>query len=140
MTTDTLLSRLDRVKETAPDSWLACCPSHDDKNPSLSIRETDDGRILIHCFAGCGATDVVTSVGLEMHDLYPNPPKNRPSLKPTERWIPRVVIRALGEEVMIVVIAASALAAGKKLTDEDTRRLLVAARRFYAAAQEVGYA
>lgn len=35
------------------DQWLARCPAHDDHQPSLSIKETDDGRILFHCFAGC---------------------------------------------------------------------------------------
>jgi hypothetical protein len=32
---------------------MACCPAHDDRNPSLSVRRAPDGRVLVHCFAGC---------------------------------------------------------------------------------------
>ena len=33
------------------EEWSACCPAHDDRNPSLSIREGSDGKVLIHCHA-----------------------------------------------------------------------------------------
>jgi protein tyrosine phosphatase len=49
---------------------MACCPAHNDKNPSLSIKETKDGDVLLHCFAGCGVDDVVAALGLEMSDLF----------------------------------------------------------------------
>ena len=139
-TADLLVNQLSHCKEISPRRWIARCPSHSDNNPSLSIRETDDGIILIKCWSGCCATEIVASIGLEMHDLFPDSPDNRAALAPRERWIPRDVIRVLAEECMVVVIAASALAAGKKLTLEDNDRLVVAARRFHAAAREVGYA
>ncbi|HMM76978.1 MAG TPA: DNA primase [Gammaproteobacteria bacterium] len=66
---DTLLARLDRVKSTGPDAWIASCPAHEDRRPSLSIRQVED-RVLIHCWAGCGALDVVGAVGLELRDLF----------------------------------------------------------------------
>jgi DNA primase len=47
-----LLSRLTGLKQTAK-GWVALCPAHADKSPSLSIRLADDGKILLHCFAGC---------------------------------------------------------------------------------------
>ena len=134
-----LLERLDRVRETGPGRWLACCPGHDDRSPSLTVREKDDGRILIHCFAGCSTNDLLGAIGLEMQDLFPSSPDNRPALAPRERWIPHDVIKALAEEAMLLVIAASAMAAGQTLTDADCKRLLVAASRFNAAAREVGY-
>ena len=28
--------------------WTALCPAHDDRAPSLSIRDAEDGRILVH--------------------------------------------------------------------------------------------
>ena len=34
-------------------SWMAPCPAHDDRNPSLSIDETNDGLVLVCCHAGC---------------------------------------------------------------------------------------
>lgn len=53
---------------------MARCPGHEDRSPSLSIRELDDGALLLHCFAGCQASDVLAAVGLEFRDLYPNMP------------------------------------------------------------------
>ena len=40
-------------------SWTACCPGHNDRTPSLSISEAEDGRILVHCHAGCAQEVVV---------------------------------------------------------------------------------
>ena len=39
-----------------------CCPAHDDKHPSLSIRDSDDGKVLVHCHAGCAQDDVVAEL------------------------------------------------------------------------------
>lgn len=46
---------LSRVTNVKPNSggWLACCPAHEDRSPSLSINAGDDGRVLLKCFAGC---------------------------------------------------------------------------------------
>jgi DNA primase len=35
-------------------AWIACCPAHDDRAPSLAIREAGDNGVLAHCHAGCG--------------------------------------------------------------------------------------
>jgi len=64
--TDRILERLDGVRDTGQGRWIAQCPSHADKSPSLSIRETDEGTVLVHCFAGCGAGDVMAAVGLHI--------------------------------------------------------------------------
>jgi len=50
-----LLSSLLKVRKVGIGRWIACCPAHNDSKPSLAIRETDDGRVLLHCFAGCSA-------------------------------------------------------------------------------------
>jgi hypothetical protein len=47
------------------------CPAHDDNNPSLSISEGADGRVLIKCHAGCEVEAVVEAIGLTMADLFP---------------------------------------------------------------------
>ena len=70
-----LLSRLQGVKKTT-EGWQARCPAHKDSNPSLSIKEVADGTILVHCFAGCTAQEVVQAVGLELKDLYPTDSTN----------------------------------------------------------------
>lgn len=41
--------------------WVARCPAHDDAAPSLSIGTGDDGRVLLHCFAGCTFADIAST-------------------------------------------------------------------------------
>jgi hypothetical protein len=48
----------------------AQCPAHEDRDPSLSIRECDDGKVLIHCFAGCRPEAVLEKLGLAWGDLF----------------------------------------------------------------------
>lgn len=66
---DRFLERLDRVKRT-PSGWQARCPAHDDRAPSLSVAEGDDGRVLVRCHAGCGLEDVLGALGLEARELF----------------------------------------------------------------------
>ncbi len=51
--------------------WKARCPAHDDRQPSLSIAEGGDGRVLLRCHAGCPVEDIVSALRLEMRDLMP---------------------------------------------------------------------
>jgi hypothetical protein len=46
------------------NGWVACCPAHEDNNPSLSITQSDD-QVLVHCFAGCSQEDVITALKLK---------------------------------------------------------------------------
>jgi hypothetical protein len=54
--------------------WAAKCPAHSDRSPSLSIREGDDGRILLRCFAGCTIDSILSTLGLGRRDLFSGPP------------------------------------------------------------------
>ena len=63
MTADELVARLEGARERGPGRWSARCPSHDDKSPSLSVREGDEGTVLLHCFAGCSALDICGAIG-----------------------------------------------------------------------------
>jgi hypothetical protein len=65
-----LLSKLKSVQSTDSNKWKACCPAHSDRKPSLSIRVANDGKILIHCHAGCPTEKVVTALGMSMSDLF----------------------------------------------------------------------
>jgi len=65
-----VLSRLGKWKQIK-DHYMACCPAHDDSNPSLSISLGEDGRVLLKCYAGCATEDVVRAMGLKMSDLFP---------------------------------------------------------------------
>lgn len=65
-----LLDRLEKVKGKGP-TWRALCPAHENKHTlSLKISQAPDGKILIHCFAGCGAADVLEAIGLSLSDLF----------------------------------------------------------------------
>lgn len=63
------LNDLDRKPKKSGSGWKALCPAHDDKNPSLSVSEGDDGKALINCHARCSPENVVTALGLTMADL-----------------------------------------------------------------------
>jgi hypothetical protein len=65
-----ILLKLDKVSHSG-GGWKARCPAHDDREPSLSIKEGSDGRALLHCHAGCPPDEVVARLGLTMADLYP---------------------------------------------------------------------
>ena len=68
---DIVLSRLRRTRRARKRSFMAECPAHEDRVPSLSTTEGQDGRVLIHCFAGCDTSDVVAALGLGFRDLFP---------------------------------------------------------------------
>lgn len=73
MNVEMLFARLDGVRSRGAGKFIARCPAHQDKSPSLSIREGID-RILLHCFAGCQPESIVAALGLEMRDLFTDTP------------------------------------------------------------------
>ena len=133
MSTNDLLSRLDKVRRTGQGRWLACCPVHDDKIPSLSIRETMDERVLIHCFAGCTVHEIVSAVGLDISDLFP-PRTERQFIKGERRPFPAAdILRTIAFESTLVVIAAADLLAGNPFNETNRARLVLAVARIQAA-------
>ncbi|MFC1783758.1 phage/plasmid primase, P4 family [Planctomycetota bacterium] len=77
---DEILERLGSVVRPSSGSkwqWQARCPAHDDRNPSLSIRQEPNGKILLHCQAGCKIENVCKALGMNLTDLFPDEPKSR---------------------------------------------------------------
>ena len=66
-----LLDGLKQVKGTN-GQYTAKCPAHDDHRNSLSVTEGEDGRILLHCHAGCTPETILAAMHLDMKDLYPS--------------------------------------------------------------------
>ena len=66
----TILARLKQVKPNG-DSWVARCPAHEDRSPSLSVSKGRDGRALVHCHAGCTVDAICQALGVEKRDLFP---------------------------------------------------------------------
>jgi hypothetical protein len=125
-----LLDRLQRVRPTGRGSWLARCPAHDDKTPSLSIRETNDGTVLINCFAGCGAGDVLDALGLQWNALFPPNPAARSHRSPCYSRIPaRDLLEIVSQDVSIVAVVAADMLAGKPVSERDWNELSRAAAR-----------
>ena len=59
--------------------WTAKCPvqanhKRGDKNPSLSIGEGPDGKVLLHCHTGCTVPDIARALDLRLVDLFPDKP------------------------------------------------------------------
>ena len=69
MTIDEFLGRLEKVESDGKGGWMACCPAHDDTNPSLHVNVGADGRILVKCFTGCTAAEICAALGIELKDL-----------------------------------------------------------------------
>src|SRR5262245_8600385 len=65
---DLLLSKIQGVTRSS-DGWMGLCPHHADENASLHINVADDGRLLLHCFAGCPVESVMQSLDLTMSVL-----------------------------------------------------------------------
>jgi hypothetical protein len=72
-----LLQNLKKVKLISEGKWQALCPAHDDHVPSLSITQKRNGRVLIHCFAGCKASKVCRAVDMKISDLSIGGPRHR---------------------------------------------------------------
>ena len=139
MTVQTLLSRLDRVKQTGRGRWVACCPAHDDKRPSLAITETDEGKVLVHDFGGCSVYDVLFSVGMKVQDLFPPSPGPREIMRTAKMPFSYAdALRCISFEALLAATAACNLANGHPLTDVDKNRLLVASRRINHALEVCG--
>jgi putative DNA primase/helicase len=68
----------------AGPGWTACCPAHDDRTPSLSITDSDDGKVLVRCHAGCEQERVIAS--LRSRGLWEERARRRPT-RPTPRIV-----------------------------------------------------
>lgn len=76
MTAHDILSRLKGVKG-GHGQWTARCPAHDDRQNSLSVKEGNDGRVLLHCHAGCDLDKITAALGITKSDLFPDKPRAR---------------------------------------------------------------
>lgn len=49
------------------------CPAHEDDTASLSVARGREGRVLLHCHAGCPVDAVLDAAGLTAADLFSEP-------------------------------------------------------------------
>mgnify|MGYP003952158869 CR=1 FL=1 len=134
MNVDKLLSQLDKVRQTGPDSWMACCPAHEDKSASLSIRRTDE-KLLIHCFADCLLHDVVGAIGMDISDLFP--PRESQG-KPERRPFPAMdALHGIAFEALMVAVIGTEMLAGETFRADSRERLILAVERIQSALSAV---
>ena len=114
-----LISRLDGVRRITDSRYMAKCPAHSDGDPSLSIKQLPDSRILIKCFAGCGALEVLEAVGLDWGALMPEDGLYEPVADRRERE---------ARHDMIVDYLLTVLREGGRLSEED--KALILSRKF----------
>ena len=137
MSADTLLSRLDGVKRKGVNRWLVLCPAHSDKHPSLAIHKLYDGRVLVHCFAGCSTEEVLHAVGLEFDALFPERaigdhiPRERHPFNSSD------VLAALNFEINVASIILDRMVNDKDITAGDWLRFKTAADRIRSAKEFV---
>lgn len=141
MSADTLLEKLDAVRQVAPGRYRARCPSHDGKNRDvLSIAECSDGTVLVKCFQGCAALDVVRAVGLELSDLFPRVDWQQTGAHHARPRRPRVdwpaMIAACERDLLLVKIVLAEIARREAVNDIDAAACQAAATRVYTLVQE----
>ena len=148
--TDLLLGQLGRVKQTGPDTWLASCPTanhrHGDRSRGLSIREGDDGRVLVHCHAGCPVHEVVAALGLELSDLFPQRQIDYPHQAPKGGLIGRNRIRrtpwrdlfeGIQRDLTVCSLAFTDLAKGRTFSAQDAATISKTAEHLASEISEV---
>lgn len=128
---ENVLSHLQSPKKSG-NGHIARCSAHDDGGPSLSLREGDDGRVLLHCHAGCSTAAVVAAMGLSMSDLFP--PSNTPRRPPPAPGVSRRELHAAADfERAILFILRCDARRGRSISQTDMRRGQVAQQRLALA-------
>ncbi|HET8688990.1 MAG TPA: CHC2 zinc finger domain-containing protein [Methanosarcina sp.] len=136
---DNFLSRLQKVRKTGGNSWLACCPAHGDKNPSMTISEGSDGRVLVHCFSHqCGIDEITGAVGLEIKDLMPdNIGFHR--VKPLRMQVnPRDALYAVRDDMTEALVYMKRLQRNEQISMDDSLRFSRIVGRLQMAIELTG--
>lgn len=132
---DNFVSRLKKLKRTGKDSWIACCPSHPDKSPSLAIREVETDKILVKCFAGCSIEEITGSIGLTLGDIMPDTAPDSFRKPYSVPFNPRDVLACLRTDAMLLSVFISDVTQGNEITPQDAANAFKASCRIIAACE-----
>ena len=137
MNCQALLDRLSGVRQRGTGQWSAICPAHDDRSPSLSVKELPDGRILIYCFAGCDINAITSALGIDLSDLYPKPLGHSVRGIKRHRLIsPTQALEIINLDALFVAVTACDLARQSAIPNVIKEKLLIAAARINLALRE----
>jgi hypothetical protein len=144
MTAADLKGYLSGVRPAGTCKWIARCPAHDDRSPSLSITQAGD-RILVKCWAGCSAPDIMREMGLSLADLFTHK-QYKPSAISLRRqraeenlqsWR-KSEVRRVAEELRgrdAIIRAINATVVEEKMTHEEAAISLEYEYRGYSALE-----
>jgi hypothetical protein len=126
MSVQTILNRLDKVRNSGQDKWRIPCPVHNGKDYNMSIKECADGTVLAHCFV-CGADGpaLCDALGLPKSEIFP----------PESRYIKPAITKKMQQEALEDEFVISIASQQRKLTLEDKRRLRLAKARLEGIEQ-----
>lgn len=137
-TAEPLLQRLDGVQKSG-NGWRARCPACGGKSRKVSVAEVE-ARVLVHCFGGCQAIEVLQAVGLSWSDVMP--PRHWPESPDERRKVRRAMQQAnwaaaleiLSMEACVVQAAARQIERWRVLSKADDTRLAEAVQRIQGAS------
>lgn len=107
-------------RRTGDDSYMACCPAHRDKSPSLSLKGLPDGRVLMHCFAGCSWDEILFVMDMEPADIMP--PEN--NFKPVRSALKSAEKRFMQDVESLVI--SSKMQRGERLSEAEKQAVIQA--------------
>ena len=115
-----IISRLSKVKRTGNGKYIACCPVHSDRSPSLAITEKPDKMILLHCF-GCGAggVEICEALNLDPSTLFPPTDNPRYEKKKRSGFSAWQLLHALRADLIRLLIISNDLKKIGALSDDD---------------------
>jgi hypothetical protein len=128
-----VLDRLQRVRQTRPDNYVAACPCCQSRNGRpIKVTETDAGAVLVHAFCGCATADVLGALGLTFSDLFDAPLSHHVEPKRRALVSYREACGLIDHEVFVVVLLIND-ARGRSFTQAEQSRLELASARISKA-------
>ena len=127
---ENILPLLDKVRQTGPGRWVACCPVHEDRTPSLVINDKD-GKIIIHCFGcGCGFDEFCQALDISIDEMFPEKLEaNYSGIRKREYFNARDVLKTLSKEITVALLITESLKNGGQLNTDERGRLILAHAR-----------
>ena len=127
MNIENILTKLEKVESRGAERWIARCPAHPDRSPSLAIKISGE-QVLLHCFAGCSVEQILDSINAEWADIMP---QSKPTgYKHKKSFFPASdVLACLEHELLVCVLVAQQMVDGESIDSEDKERLALAVQR-----------
>jgi len=132
---DKLLDQLEGLKQSVPGKWIARCPAHEDRSPSLAIRELPDGRILLYCFGGCETQAILSAMQLQFADLFPEPLALDNSRRTRFGLSNAEILQLISHEITVAGLILANVVDTKTISEPDWTRFCRAAHRIRAVRE-----